>query len=333
VIETLVSIIFTIEYVLRIISCRNIFKFFITPLNIVDLLAFLPFYMNLAFNSANVTETRTLRVLRIARLARVFRLLKMGRYSTYLQIMGRSLDRSADAFGLLLFLMSITIVIFSSLMYYIERGEYDLDQDAYLRSDGNPSPFTSIPASFWWCLVTMSTVGYGEVFPIEPLGKIIGGITMISGILVLALPITILGSNFQDVFNLHKNVEAAIKEKKRQKTVSQMKLGDHIQRLKTLREDLDHTLKDVRAILERDVPDYDHFHMWTSVDSLVITTLSRVENFLEKVQLPVRIQDIKDDDNENSDGQEFTEIEEEVEVEVEEEVEVDDDSNDHPSQL
>ena len=71
-----------------------------------------------------------------------------------------TMSRSRDAFGLLFFFLLLAIIVFSSLMYFAERGTYDELSGAYVRSDGKPSPFSSIPASFYWCVVTMTTVGY-----------------------------------------------------------------------------------------------------------------------------------------------------------------------------
>jgi hypothetical protein len=142
---------------------------------------------------------QSLTVFRVIRLARVFRLFKTSRYSSYMQIMGAALVKSGDAFGLLLFFIGIAVVIFSSLMYYVERGAEN-EQGVFIREeDGRPTPFDSIPATFYWCIVTMTTVGYGDVVPLTPWGKLIACVAMICGILIIALPITILGQNFTEV--------------------------------------------------------------------------------------------------------------------------------------
>lgn len=163
-IEAVVSTVFTIEYLLRIGTVKNPFKFSIRLLNIIDLLAVVPFFLDIIFQS---TDTNVVQVFRVVRLVRIFRIFKMSRYSTYMQVMGTAVSNSADALGVLTFFLGIAVIVFSSLMYYAERGVYDPVLDEYIRSDGSPSPFTSIPATFYWCIVTMTTVGYGDVVPVE----------------------------------------------------------------------------------------------------------------------------------------------------------------------
>jgi hypothetical protein len=85
------------------------------------------------------------------------------------------------------------------------------------------SPFQSIPHTFWWCIVTITTVGYGDTYPVTWLGKIIGGLTMLMGILVLAFPISLLGANFTDQW------KAAAKEKEKRRAMRRLKKKVHIQ--------------------------------------------------------------------------------------------------------
>lgn len=92
------------------------------------------------------------------------------------------------------------MLIFSSLLWYAEKGLYDEATGVFVRSDGSESPFGSIPAAFWWSVVTMTTVGYGDTYPVEPAGKLVATLAMVSGILVLALPLTIIGTNFSAVY-------------------------------------------------------------------------------------------------------------------------------------
>ena len=268
------------EYFSRLFACSRPFKFLVTPLNVVDLLAILPFYIELISGSDGTDEeTEYFRVLRVIRLARIFRLFKAGRYSSYLRILGTALQRSMDAFGLLCFLLSIAIVIFSSLMYYAERGTLDED-DVWYRDDGKVSPFSSIPATFYWCVVTMTTVGYGDMVPLTSAGMVVAAITMLCGIMVLALPISVLGQNFSDAY-----AEAAIKKAHDLSKVQpdmQTALGRHAAALKQHRLDLDKTLLQLRFLLEqRPGAQGEQFReLWNTMDLILLTGLYRIENYL-----------------------------------------------------
>eukprot|EP00325_Prymnesiales_sp_UTEX-LB-985_P028896 CAMPEP_0174729804 /NCGR_PEP_ID=MMETSP1094-20130205/54375_1 /TAXON_ID=156173 /ORGANISM="Chrysochromulina brevifilum, Strain UTEX LB 985" /LENGTH=375 /DNA_ID=CAMNT_0015931965 /DNA_START=101 /DNA_END=1230 /DNA_ORIENTATION=+ len=157
----------------------------------IDLLAILPWYLEKLLASSHLDALRVLRILRL------FRLL---RHSNDLKMFVTCISRSLDSFKLLSLFLGFAILIFSSLMWYAERGTLDEDSGLYLRSDGSESPFGSIPATFWWSIVTMTTVGYGDVYPVEVAGKLIATVAMIGGILVLALPLSIVGTNFNAVY-------------------------------------------------------------------------------------------------------------------------------------
>eukprot|EP00462_Mataza_sp_D1_P006355 CAMPEP_0175123586 /NCGR_PEP_ID=MMETSP0087-20121206/2325_1 /TAXON_ID=136419 /ORGANISM="Unknown Unknown, Strain D1" /LENGTH=466 /DNA_ID=CAMNT_0016405293 /DNA_START=122 /DNA_END=1522 /DNA_ORIENTATION=- len=287
--EKVVVSLFTIEYVLRLLACSKPIKFVFEILNIVDLLAIAPFYISLGQSADEESEGgSTLKVIRVVRLARVFRLFKMSRYSTYMQIMGRALRRSVDAFGLLLFFVGVAVIIFSSLMYYAERGER-AENGIYYRSDGSESPFTSIPATFYWCIITMTTVGYGDIVPVEDLGKFIAAITMVCGILVIALPVTILGSNFQDVYAVHKRINV-----KTDIPTGTANLKVHIHNIRKHRIRVDQIMKQLRFLLQKRSKDTDFFQIWSSLDFVVSNGLLRVEDFLSEIDIPKINQDRRD---------------------------------------
>ncbi len=184
--------------------CRSdtpskVYAFLRSPINLIDLLAILPFYIELAVGGAagNVGLT----VFRILRLGRIFRIFKLSKYSTGMQLMGRVILASADAMGLLLFFIAIGVIVFGSIMFFAEAGEYDPVTGVYMRraftgDEMEPTPFTSIPKAFWYVLVTATTVGYGEMVPTSVIGQLVGVLVMLAGILVLALPITVFGAQF-----------------------------------------------------------------------------------------------------------------------------------------
>jgi voltage-gated potassium channel len=183
-------IVFTIEYVLRLWSCtvdakyeppvRGRLRFARQGMAIIDLLAILPFYLALIVPAARVLD---LRVLRSVRLMRIFRLFKLGRYSSAMKTMGKVLRNKKEELGITLFIVLLLLVIASSLMYFVENS-------------AQPEVFSSIPATMWWSVETLTTVGYGDVIPETALGKVLGMVIAILGIGMFALPAGILGSGF-----------------------------------------------------------------------------------------------------------------------------------------
>jgi len=193
----------------------KIWKFVKDPFNIVDLVAIVPFYVNLFVSNGASSGFAVLRVLRLARVMRIF---KLGKYSNGMQTFIKVMKKSASALYMLFFLVVIAVVFFGSLIYFCEQGEYDEETGKYMRPDKlgtgeEESPFTSIPASFWWVVVTTTTVGYGDMVPTTVFGKIVAICCMHLGILVLALPITILGTNFTEEYEAEKAERRRLKKK------------------------------------------------------------------------------------------------------------------------
>jgi len=183
--ETVSVIIFTVEYLLRLWSCtaatayalpvRGRLRFAVTPLAVVDLLAVLPFY--LPFIGID------LRFIRAIRLFRLFRVAKLGRYSTALRTLGRVAAARKAELLITVFMLGLLMVLASSAMYFIEH-------------DAQPEAFSSIPATMWWAVATLTTVGYGDIYPVTALGKALGAAIAILGIGMFALPTGILGAAF-----------------------------------------------------------------------------------------------------------------------------------------
>lgn len=151
VIETFCITWFTLEYVIRFVFSPNKWRFFISVLNMIDLVSIIPYYITLPMeDSSNVSS---IAVLRSVRLVRVFRIFKLSRYSRGLQILGHTLKASLRELGLLFFFLCMGVILFSSAVYYAEISNEDENQ------------FMSIPHSFWWAIITMTTVGYGDMSP------------------------------------------------------------------------------------------------------------------------------------------------------------------------
>ncbi|XP_065070556.1 potassium voltage-gated channel subfamily A member 1-like [Rhopilema esculentum] len=172
---------FTIEYVGRLLASPSKLRFARSFLNIIDLAAILPYFITLPMDSAKAAP---LSVLRVIRLVRVFRIFKLSRHSTGLRILGYTLRESSRELGMLMFFLVLGIILFSSGIYYAEFAD-------------NEENFPSIPDTFWYSLVTMTTVGYGDKVPKTPTGKLIGSLCAIVGVLTIALPVPVIVSNFE----------------------------------------------------------------------------------------------------------------------------------------
>ncbi|XP_028397090.1 potassium voltage-gated channel subfamily A member 2-like [Dendronephthya gigantea] len=177
---------FTFEYIVRFISSPIKTKFVVGALNLIDLIAILPFFISFALQSSS--NVSSLALLRALRLVRVFRIFKLSRYSKGLRILGLTMKASMAELGLLAFFLTVGIVLFSSAIYYAEMDE-------------NGEVFRSIPHAFWWAIVTMTTVGYGDMYPVTFAGKIIGSICAFTGILSIALPVPVIVANFEHHYN------------------------------------------------------------------------------------------------------------------------------------
>jgi len=219
-IEAFCIIIFTIEYFVRLVASPagpGVVRFVLGAANIIDVVSVLPFYIELILALAGVQQDglNVLGILRLIRLSRVTRIFKMSKNFQGLIVLARTLKKSVSALLMLTFFMSILSVLSATLIFTVEQGTYDVHRKQYVRPDGSASPFENIPASMWWTIVTMTTVGYGDHVPITEAGKVIAIVTMFCGLIVLSLPITIIGANFDEEYRNMRRKEAEIRALKK----------------------------------------------------------------------------------------------------------------------
>ena len=174
---------FTFELLLRFWASPNKIRFLKDPLNIIDIISISPFYMSIALKNLPkniVIHTRAVQhMFTIFRVLRILRIFKLARHSESLKSLGQTISLSFNEFGILFLFLGLVVLLFSNLLYFAER-------------DVPGTNFTSIPATFWWAVTTITTVGYGDIYPITTMGKIVGGFCCIAGVLVLAMPISVV---------------------------------------------------------------------------------------------------------------------------------------------
>lgn len=170
---------FTIEYFVRLYSAPIVWNFIKSPMGILDVLAIFPFYVTLGFQETT-EEVRSFAVLRAIRLFRVLRVFKLSRYSHAIKLLICTICSSFEQLKTLGLCFAVVVVLFSSAIFYAEGG----------------SNIPSIPDAFWWTVITMTGVGYGDVTPLTPTGKFVGSFCAMSGIIFFCLPTPVLVSNF-----------------------------------------------------------------------------------------------------------------------------------------
>eukprot|EP00929_Paragymnodinium_shiwhaense_P049868 TRINITY_DN25151_c0_g1_i1.p1 TRINITY_DN25151_c0_g1~~TRINITY_DN25151_c0_g1_i1.p1 ORF type:complete len:958 (+),score=146.13 TRINITY_DN25151_c0_g1_i1:59-2875(+) len=241
-VEAVCIAIFTVDYVVRIATVHAhpssapnrllaTWRYFILKLNMVDLIAILPFYVNLIVG--NVGHVRVLR------LARILRLFKAARHQTGIIMLGKVMVMSGLPLMILLFFNTIITLLFAALIYFAEGMRYSVAPQFTAASDAcggeacfpygvyvrktasldadEVSPFRSIPSSCWFVATTMTTVGYGDIMPTTVIGKAIGVVIFYTGIIFLALPISVIVTNFELAYERHAGPRKGALRKLRQR--------------------------------------------------------------------------------------------------------------------
>jgi voltage-gated potassium channel Kch len=213
--DTTIIVIFTIEYFARSLAHSDSFtqyRIWVTSFfPILDLIAILPYYIEVS-REEDTSILFRFSILRTFRLLRVFRAFKyQNQMLLTIEVMYVAVQRSKDALVAISFFILLVLVLFSTLIYFAERGTWDINLGAFVDADGDPSLFDSIPQTAWFALVTMSTVGYGDVVPRSFLGKVLTVPLLMFGLLLIALPSFVLGRNFAITFDEMASTVAAVR--------------------------------------------------------------------------------------------------------------------------
>ncbi len=190
ILEWGITILFSVEYLLRIISIQNPKKYIFSFFGIIDLLSTIPKYLSLFF-----VGTHALVALRALRLLRVFRILKLARFVGESNQLVKALSASRAKISVFLFAVVIVSIILGTIMYLIEGPQYG---------------FTSIPRSVYWCIVTLTTVGYGDISPQTPLGQLIASVVMILGYGIIAVPTGIVSAEYAQQNKVALNTQSCV---------------------------------------------------------------------------------------------------------------------------
>ena len=182
-----------------------------SPMAIIDLLAILPFYLPFFL-------ALDLRFLRVLRLFRLFRLFKLARYSSALGMIYRATVKNKEILVSAFVILVMLLIISSSLMYHVEY-------------EAQPGAFDSIPSTMWWSIATLTTVGYGDIYPITPLGKFLGAFIAILGIAMFAIPTGVLATGFME------EMQKAKSDDESEEVLSEKEIIDLLERLHGLREE------------------------------------------------------------------------------------------------
>ncbi|KAJ8248326.1 hypothetical protein GJAV_G00240820 [Gymnothorax javanicus] len=186
---------FTAECIVRFIVSKDKCEFVRRPLNIIDLLAITPYYVSVLMTVLTGENSQLQRAgvtLRVLRMMRIFWVIKLARHFLGLQTLGLTLKRCYREMVMLLVFICVAMAIFGALAQLLEHG-LDLEM-------GNED-YASIPAACWWVIISMTTVGYGDMYPITMPGRVLGGLCVVSGIVLLALPITFIYHSFVQCYH------------------------------------------------------------------------------------------------------------------------------------
>ncbi|KAM9753565.1 potassium voltage-gated channel subfamily C member 1b isoform 3-T3 [Menidia menidia] len=203
---------FTFEFLMRITFCPNKFDFIRNALNIIDFVAILPFYLEVGLSGLSSKAAKdVLGFLRVVRFVRILRIFKLTRHFVGLRVLGHTLRASTNEFLLLIIFLALGVLIFATMIYYAERiGANPNDPRA-----SDHTQFKNIPIGFWWAVVTMTTLGYGDMYPQTTFGMLVGALCALAGVLTIAMPVPVIVNNFGMYYSLAMAKQKLPKKKNR----------------------------------------------------------------------------------------------------------------------
>lgn len=203
---------FTFEFLMRITFCPNKLDFIRNALNIIDFVAILPFYLEVGLSGLSSKAAKdVLGFLRVVRFVRILRIFKLTRHFVGLRVLGHTLRASTNEFLLLIIFLALGVLIFATMIYYAERiGANPNDPRA-----SEHTHFKNIPIGFWWAVVTMTTLGYGDMYPQTTSGMLVGALCALAGVLTIAMPVPVIVNNFGMYYSLAMAKQKLPKKKNR----------------------------------------------------------------------------------------------------------------------
>ncbi|XP_015506445.1 potassium voltage-gated channel subfamily C member 4 isoform X1 [Parus major] len=203
---------FTLEFLVRIICCPDKLLFIKNLLNIIDFVAILPFYLEVGLSGLSSKAARdVLGFLRVVRFVRILRIFKLTRHFVGLRVLGHTLRASTNEFLLLIIFLALGVLIFATMIYYAERiGAKTSDP-----TGSDHTHFKNIPIGFWWAVVTMTTLGYGDMYPKTWSGMVVGALCALAGVLTIAMPVPVIVNNFGMYYSLAMAKQKLPKKKKK----------------------------------------------------------------------------------------------------------------------
>uniref|UniRef100_A0A8D0HK68 BTB domain-containing protein n=1 Tax=Sphenodon punctatus TaxID=8508 RepID=A0A8D0HK68_SPHPU len=198
-VEGMCVIWFTFEFFMRVCFCPDKVEFIKSTLNIIDFVAILPFYLEVGLSGLSSKAAKdVLGFLRVVRFVRILRIFKLTRHFVGLRVLGHTLRASTNEFLLLIIFLALGVLIFATMIYYAERIGADPDDI----TGSEHTVFKNIPIGFWWAVVTMTTLGYGDMYPMTWSGMLVGALCALAGVLTIAMPVPVIVNNFGMYYSL-----------------------------------------------------------------------------------------------------------------------------------